>query len=383
MFGRRFKLFRLLGFEVRADVSWLIVLVLISWSLAQSVLPSRFPNLSVAEYWGLGIAGALGLFLSIVIHEFSHSLVARRFGLPMKGITLFIFGGVAEMEEEPPSAKAELLMAIAGPATSVALAGAFYGISAAARSAGSPPGIVGVLDYLWSINLILAAFNLVPAFPLDGGRVLRAILWGWSKKIEWATKVASAFGNGFGLVLIAFGVFSFIRGDLFTGIWMFLIGMFLRSASQGSYQQLIVRHELQGQPVRRFMKEDPVTVPYQISVDRLVENYVYKHHYRMYPVVQGEQLVGCVTTQDIRNVPRESWDQHTVKEISSRCSSDNSVPPDMDAAEALQRMQKSGNTRLMVVESGHLVGILTLKDLLDFLSVRLSLGGARDGLASK
>ncbi len=375
MFGKRITLFKLLGFEVKIDVSWLIIAVLITWSLARAVFPSYFQGLSGTTYVLMGVVGALGLFSSIVVHEFSHSLVARRFGLSMKGITLFIFGGVAEMEEEPPTAKAEFFMAIAGPLASVILGGILYGITVLGARSGWPNPIIGVLSYLWSINLVLAAFNLLPAFPLDGGRVLRSALWGFTGRLAWATRIASLIGSGFGFLLIAMGVVTIVRGDFVGGIWWFLIGMFVRNAAQTSYRQLVTRQLLEGEPVRRFMEGNPVTVPYHISVEQLVEDYVYKHHFKMYPVVQEEKLVGCVTTRDVKMIPREEWDQHTVKEVSTACSPENTIASDADATDALALMSRTGNSRLMVVDGERLVGIIALKDLLEFLSLKMDLEG--------
>ena len=375
MFGKRITLFKLLGFEVRLDLSWLIIAVLVTWSLARSVFPAYFENLSVLTYWWMGIVGALGLFLSVIVHEFAHSLVARRFGLHMKGITLFIFGGVAEMADEPPSAKTEFFMAIAGPVTSVFLGLVLFGVTAFGGWTGWSKPVLGVLSYLWSINLVLAAFNLLPAFPLDGGRVLRAALWGWTKRLRRATRIASLIGSGFGILLIGVGVFNIIRGDFVGGIWWFLIGMFVRSASQGSYQQLLVRQVLAGEPVRRFMVTDPVTVPYYISVEQLVEDYIYKYHFKMYPVLQEDKLVGCISTREVKEIPRNEWNQHTVKEISKSCTGENTVPPGTDAMVALALMNRTRNSRLMVVEDGRLLGIIALKDLLRFLSLKLDLEG--------
>jgi len=375
MFGKRITLFKLLGFEVKIDVSWLIIAVLITWSLARAVFPSYFQGLSGTTYVLMGVVGALGLFSSIVVHEFSHSLIARRFGLSMKGITLFIFGGVAEMEKEPPTAKAEFFMAIAGPLASVILGGILYGITVLGARSGWPNPVIGVLSYLWSINLVLAAFNLLPAFPLDGGRVLRSALWGFTGRLAWATRIASLIGSGFGFLLIAMGVVTIVRGDFVGGIWWFLIGMFVRNAAQASYRQLVTRRLLEGEPVRRFMERNPVTVPYHISVEQLVEDYVYKHHFKMYPVVQEEKLVGCVTTRDVKMIPREEWDQHTVKEVSTACSPENTIASDADATDALALMSRTGNSRLMVVDGERLVGIIALKDLLEFLSLKMDLEG--------
>jgi Zn-dependent protease/CBS domain-containing protein len=373
MFGKRLKLFKLLGFEVNIDLSWIIIAGLITWSLASWIFPNMIPGLSEATYWYMGIVGALGLFASIVAHEFCHSIVARRFGMPMKGITLFIFGGVAEMGDEPPTAKAEFSMAIVGPLSSIAIGAICYGIYRAGESAGWNPPVISVIYYLAYINGLLAAFNLLPAFPLDGGRVLRSILWGAKGNLRWATRISSTIGSAFGIGLIIFGVFQFIRGNIIGGVWMFLIGMFLRSAAQMSYQQLLVRKALEGESVRRFMNVQPVTVPDNITVAQLVEDYIYKYHYKMFPVLSGDRLVGCVTTREVKEIPRENWTHETIREAASACSPENTISPDTDAIKALGRMNQTGVSRLLVVEDGHLVGIVTLKDLLDFFSLKVEL----------
>jgi len=211
MFGKRFKLFKLMGFEVGIDASWVIIAILIAWSLSTGVFPFQYKDLATQTYWMMGILGAIGLFLSIIAHEFCHSLVARKSGMPMKGITLFIFGGVAEMGEEPPSAKAEFQIAVVGPLSSIAIALLFYAIYALGEVGGWPPPFNGVVAYLAMINMLLAVFNLIPAFPLDGGRILRSILWGWKKNLRWATRVASGIGSGFGIFLIVLGVIRIDR----------------------------------------------------------------------------------------------------------------------------------------------------------------------------
>jgi Zn-dependent protease/predicted transcriptional regulator len=370
MFGKRFKLFRLFGFEVRIDLIWLILGFLITWSLARGLFPLQYKNLPSATYWWMGVAGAIGLFASIVFHELCHSLVAKRFGLPMRGITLFIFGGVAEMEDEPPSAKAEFLMAIAGPLSSILLGLVLY----AANSGELPAPVYGVIDYLAAINLILAGFNLLPAYPLDGGRILRSILWRRKKNIRWATRIASQIGAGFGLALVFFGVFSVFLGNIIGGIWQVMIGMFLRGAAQSSYQQVLIRKALEGERVGHLMKKEPVTAPPSLSLQDLVEDYIYTYHHKMYPVVHGNTLVGCVTTRQVKDIPRGEWGRRTVGEIAIGCSPENTVGPDIDAIKALGVMSRTGNSRLMVVENGRLIGVITLKDIMGFLSVRLDLG---------
>ncbi len=373
MFGKSFKLFKLFGFSVKVDVSWLVIAFLVSWSLAAGVFPALHPEWSTGLYWAMGIGGAIGLFLSIILHELSHSLVARRFGLPMTGITLFIFGGVAEMSDEPPSPRAEFAMAIAGPLASVLVGGICFGGAFIGRWVDAPSSVVTVVGYLGTINLVLAVFNMIPAFPLDGGRLLRAVLWGWKDNLRWATKVSSTVGAGFGALLIALGLVSLFFGRLIGGMWWILIGLFVRQAAHGSYRQLLMKRALEGEPVRRFMHDRPVAVPRQISVEELVNEYVYRHHFKFFPVVEGERLIGCVSTRDVKELPREEWSRQTVGAITQPCTATNSVGPEDDAMDALSKMNRSRLSRLMVVEGDRLVGVLSLKDLLGFFSMKLEL----------
>lgn len=376
MFGRRIRLFKLLGFEVNIDLSWIIIAVLIVWSLAQGVFPLYYEGLTPAAYWLMGVLGALGLFLSIIIHEFCHSLVARHYGLPMKGITLFVFGGVAEMEDEPPSAKAEFLMALAGPVASVLVGLAFWGILAAGRVFLWPLPVLVIFSYLRTINLILAVFNMLPAFPLDGGRVFRSALWGIKGDILWATKVASMVGSGFGLVLIALGVFSVFAGGIVGGLWWALIGLFLRSASKMSYENVRVKGALEGEPLQRFLEDHPVTVSADTTVDHLVEDYIYKYNFNLYPVVHDGQ-VRCINVSDVKKVPQQDWGSHRVEEYARPCTADNSLLISENAMKAFSIMNRTGNSRLMVLTpQGDFAGTVNQKDLVRYLSLKLSLSGS-------
>src|SRR6056297_3376601 len=286
MITKRFKIFSLLGFPIYLDLSWFAIVILISWSLATSVFPSQVEGLTATAYWTMGVLGALGLFASILAHELGHAVVARRFELPMRGITLFIFGGVAEMTKEPPSAKAEFFVAIAGPIVSVLISAGCFAVVALGGSA-MPPSAAAVISYLALINAVVVAFNLIPAFPLDGGRVLRSILWHVKGNLRWATRISSSIGSGFGLVLILLGLLSLLSGSLFAAIWQFLIGMFLRNAAQMSYQQVLMRRALEGEPVSRFMRTSVVDVSPTMTLDQLVDNYVYRYHHKMYPVTEN------------------------------------------------------------------------------------------------
>jgi Zn-dependent protease/CBS domain-containing protein len=373
MFGKTVTLFHLLGFKVKIDLSWLILGILVSWTLAVGVFPALYEGLTPVTYWMMGAAGVVLLLFSIVFHELCHSLVARYYGFPIKGITLFIFGGVAEMDQEPPTAKAEFWMAAAGPASSAVLAAGLDAIHGMAVRGQWPVSIVGVAGYLGDLNLILALFNLVPAFPLDGGRILRAALWGWKGDFDWATRIASRLGGGFGLVLILLGVFTFIIGNVVTGVWWALIGLFLRAAARMSYQQMVVGRELQGEPVSRFMNTNPVVIGPSLTLRSFVDDYLLKYHFKMYPVIEGDKVIGCVTSDRLRAVPRNEWSSMQVREIMGRVSSDNSVSPERDAMQTWRLMRGTGRNRLMVVAGERLVGIVTLRDLMEYLSLKFDL----------
>jgi Zn-dependent protease len=375
MFGRAIPLFKLMGFEVRLDASWIVLAFLITWSLATGYFPSVEPGLPKEDYWWMAAIAALALFGSIVIHEFSHSVVARRNGLPMRGITLFIFGGVAEMGGEPQSARVEFLMAAAGPVTSVIIGTLAYAIYRAANGLWPAP-VTGVLHYLGWINWTLAAFNSIPAFPLDGGRVLRSAIWHYTRDLTRATRIASNIGQGFGALLMAIGVVDLFFGAFVSAVWSFVLGMFLRGAAQQSYQQMMIQRALQNEPVSRFMNTHPVTVPPNISVEDLIQDYVYRFHHKMFPVVtDASHLAGCISTEEVKSIPRDEWRQHSVQELMRPCSLDNTISPDTNAVSALSKMRESGLSRLLVVDRDRLLAIVSLRDLLDFLSLKLDIEG--------
>jgi CBS domain-containing protein len=221
------------------------------------------------------------------------------------------------------------------------------------------------------LNVLLAVFNLVPAFPLDGGRILRSALWGWKDNIRWATRIASRIGSVFSMVLILVGVYRIMQGNFIGGFWFILIGMFMKRAADMSYQQVIMTRALQGEQVSRFMHAEPVTVPPHITIRELIEDYVYRYHYKMFPVSEGDRLLGCISTRQLGELPREAWDSTAVSALMEPRSADNCIAPDADATKALARMSQGNVSRLMVVSGDHLEGIVTLKDLLQFLSMKL------------
>lgn len=380
MFTRRFTLFRLLGFEVNLDLSWLLLGILVTWSLALGLFPTFIPGLAPTAYWWMGVLGAVGLLFSIVFHELSHALVARRYGLPIHRITLFIFGGVAEMEQEPRDAKTEFLMALAGPVASFVLALAFYE-AYRLTAAETPMPVHGIAYYLGVVNLALGIFNLVPGFPLDGGRILRAALWRWRGDFQWATRIASRVGAGFGIGLITLGVFAFVSGNTIQGLWWFLIGLFLRAAAAMSYQELLVRESMKGESVRRLMTPDPITVRPDLSLKALVEDYIFRYRHKAYPVVDGGAVLGLVGIDQVKTVPRAAWSNRIASQVMEPCSADNSVTPETDALEAWKRLNRSGTRRLLVMQEGRLLGIVALADLVQLLSLKTDLDRKDAGLA--
>jgi len=374
MFERALTLFRLKGIPIRLDASWVIIAVLVTWSLAAGFFPTYLPGLE-GSYVLMGVAGALGLFVSIVFHEFCHAWIGGRHGVEIRSITLFVFGGVAEMRNEPPSPKAEFWMAVAGPIGSVVLACICAALYLTADTMGWAPPVVGVLFWLGWVNSLLAGFNLVPAFPLDGGRMLRALLWGWKKSLRRATRITSTMGSWFGALMIVLGVLAFLGGNFIGGAWWALLGLFLRGAARSSYQFVVLRRFLEGEQVCDFMKTDVVTVPPSLTVQQLVDEYVYPKRFRLYPVVEDVQLAGYVTVDHIEETDREKRDTLHVRDLIRPCNDEVCIAPDDDMLATLQRMQSTGNRRLLVVEDGSLRGIVTLRDVMERLALTLELEG--------
>lgn len=366
-------LFKLLGFTVSVDASWGIILFLVLWSLSKGLFPSYFPDLSIQTHWLMGLVGTVGLFVSIVIHEFSHSLVARKYGLEIKGITLFIFGGVAEMKDEPNSPKTEFLMAIAGPIASIMLSILFAALYQVSDMLGLPVPIIGVLGYLSAINMLLAVFNMVPAFPTDGGRILRSLLWWIKGDISWATQVASRISLVFAIVIIFTGFMNMIGGNPIGGLWWILIGSFLFSAANASYQRLLMKQSFEGKTVHHFMNQTPVTVPSHITLQEFVDKYLYRYHYKMFPVIEDDKILGLITIQTLKSYPHEEWNHLLVGKTMQPQSPDNSISSNIPINDALNKMIETGVSRLLVTENKKIVGIITLKDLLEYLALKMEL----------
>jgi len=362
-----------LGFSVSVDVSWGIILFLVVWSLAKGAFPAYYSGLSMQTYWIMGVVGALGLFISIIIHEFSHSVVARKYGMDIKGITLFVFGGVAEMKDEPETPKIEFLMAIAGPITSLLLSLLFRAFYQAATAIDLSVPVIGILGYLSAINLLLAIFNMIPAFPTDGGRVLRSALWWIKGDIRWATHTASRISVFFAVFIIFIGFVSLMVGNVIGGIWWILIGSFLFSAANSSYQSLLIKQSFADKRVKDYMNPNPITVPSHTSLQEFVDGYLYRHHYKMFPVIQEGKISGLITLSSLKAVPREKWSTMQVAQIMQKATKDNTLPVAKSVHEATLAMNESGISRMLVKDNGEIVGIITLKDLLEFSALKIEL----------
>ncbi|HXG05224.1 MAG TPA: site-2 protease family protein [Candidatus Binatia bacterium] len=358
------------GIPIHVHASWLLVYALITWTLAVGYFPRALPELGAAAWWVSGLIAALLLFVAVLLHELSHAFVARAHGLRVRGITLHVFGGVSHLEDEPPSPRAEFLIAVVGPLTSLGLAGLLWAVLAAGLvPTGSPAAIV---EYLVFVNAAVGVFNLLPGFPLDGGRLLRAGLWRWKGTLARATYLPSRVGTGVAFGLVGLGVLQILAGGLVGGFWLILIGLFLRGAADASYAQLALREALQHLRVRDIMARDVVTVTPEATLEELVEKF-WAHHFTSFPVVRDGRVFGIAAVHDLHGVPRERWREARAEEVMRPLGDGLVVAQDDSVVQALQKAAANGLGRLAVLESGRLVGYLSLKDITHVLVLR---GGA-------
>lgn len=364
---------KLRGIPVTVDVSWFFIFALIVYTLAMSYFPSVSPGTPQILHWVGGVIAALFLFFSVLVHEYMHSFVAKRNGIPISGITLFIFGGVSRMEEEPKTPAIEFKMAIAGPLTSLVLAGVFWGVSVLAGMGLGDFGLT-IIGYLAIINFMLAMFNMIPGFPLDGGRVLRAILWSSLNSLERATNIASKVGQGFGFAFMFGGFWMMFAGGFLSGLWLVFIGWFLNNAAQQSYRQLELRQALSGVEVGRIMTSDFVHVDPDVSVESFVNDYLLTHEYSCFPVTDGDSLVGIVTLDEVRALDKERWAVTRVREIAKTPESERVISDTDDAFDAMTHMAEGNLTRLLVMHDGRLRGVVDRDSLVNLVRTKMRLG---------
>jgi Zn-dependent protease/CBS domain-containing protein len=354
------------GVEVRINWSWLVIFALIVWSLADGIFPSQNPGLSGGVHLAMAIVAAVLFFASLLLHELGHSWVARREGMEINGITLWLFGGVSEFKTRFPSAGAEFRIAIAGPLVSLLLGVIFVLIALA----GLPSAVDGVAAWLGYINLTLLAFNLIPALPLDGGRVLRAALWRIRGDLGWATRIAAEIGRGFGYLFIALGIALFIFQGSFSGAWLAFIGWFLLQAATAEARYIATEAALAGLRVRDLMVRNPVTVDADLTVGQFMEQVGGSPHFTTYPVVDEERPIGLLAFRSVAAVQRSEWDSRRVRDAMIPLDRVELLTEDETAVEALAALSASSSNRGLIVENGHLAGLLSITDLTRALEVR-------------
>jgi len=363
MNNKSFKLATFFNIPVHINYSWFIVLGLVIYTLAQGYFPTTNPEQGAAVHWLMAVIAAILLFASLLAHELSHSVVAKRNQLSIRGITLFIFGGVAHMEEEPPTPAVEFKMAVAGPLMSFFISLLFFGLTQAFYLLGFPRTVISITNYLFILNLFVGIFNLTPGFPLDGGRILRAALWQYYKDMRKATAIASGFGKAFAYFLMALGFLSLFTGSIISGVWFIFIGLFLQEAADMSYRQVIMKKILSGIRVENIMTKNLVTVPADIPLNQLVDEYFFKHRYTSFPVIEDDTLLGLITLHDVKEIPRERWAETSAKETMTALGSELVIDKKADIMEALSKMAATGFGRLLVIEDSKLIGIVSQRDI--------------------
>lgn len=374
MFSNAIKITKIFGFNIRIHPSWLIIATLIVWSLSTSYFPNELSQSTQLMNIGLATIAMLGMFVCLVLHELSHALVANFFDLKIGGITLFIFGGVAELEQEPQNAKSEFYIAIAGPIMSLALFGFFGLIAGVFEQASASQEVVVLLKYLSLINLVLAIFNLIPAFPLDGGRVLRALIWRVTDDLVKATRISSRIGTFLGFTLVLLGVLSLFQSQVIAGIWQILIGSFVISASKSSFANLIMKKALKGQSIRSLMTSSLWTADASDTVLSLVENIMLKHNVSYIPILENGKLLGYVDAAMIQTIDRENWPDTKLIDIYIACNENNTSGPEIETSEIFEKMVRTGNRKMLIANGTHLLGVIALADLVSYLAIRQGIG---------
>lgn len=367
-------LFRVRGIPVRAHPSWLLILALLTWNLAVGYFPQVLPDLPAAALWIRGLVAALLLFVSVLLHELAHCIAALRYGIPVSSITLHIFGGVSQMEREPERPGAEFTIAVVGPLASFALAAA---LALGARALDPGPGARATMQYLAFVNVLLGIFNLIPGFPLDGGRVLRAALWRLKGDGAWATRVAARTGSAFAVILIGLGILRAFTGELIGGLWFVLIGLFLRQSAEQSYQQLAVRSGLSPYAVRDVMARQVTVVPAEATAAEVVDRYFWQHHVSSFPVVEGDRVVGIVALDRVKALTPEARETSRARDVMLPLSEALTVAPGDSLWHALEKLTQNGLGRVAVLEGGRLVGYLSVKDVAHVLAVARRAPAAR------
>jgi len=368
-----FYIGKIWGIPIRLHLSWFVIFALVTWSLAAGYFPQEYEELSITSRWFLGAITSLLFAVSVLLHELGHSYFALKSEVPVSGVTLFIFGGIAQIQKEPKTARDEFRIAIAGPATSLLLAGIF--------------GVIWLLDrsvvylaapsaWLARINFMLAAFNLIPGYPLDGGRVLRSLVWGKTKSLERATRVAATVGQGVAFIFIAIGVFMIFSGNLFNGLWLAFIGWFLQNAAASSLSQSTLQRSLKGVLVSQVMNKSFGTVSSRMTLEELVENQILSGGERIFLVTDDcpDEPCGMIAIKDLKAVPRSDWARTRVKDAMIPREKLHAVSPGTELLDALHKMDDFNVAQVPVMEGNTVKGILSREQILHYVRLRSEIG---------
>jgi len=374
MFRSSIKLFKLFGIEIRLDFSWFIIFALFAYYFGFSYFPSVLPGANAGILAIITLITVILFFASVLVHEMSHSLVAKSKGTPVERITLFLFGGMAEIEKEPDNPINEFIMAIAGPAASFVLAVIFGLIWLVS---GQFSYIQEPARYLTLINIILGVFNLLPGFPLDGGRVLRSIIWKVTGDLRRATFIASTTGRVLGFMIIAVGIVFLFTGNFLNGVWLAFIGWFLQSSAHMGYRQLVFETSIKGIKVRDVMNDDLVLVDKDLTLQEIIDEYFMRYRFGRFPVVEGSgrksRFIGIISLHDIKAIDRERWDRVRVGDIVKSVTQNEMVSLSTEISDAIKKMGKYGLGHLVIMSEGRLKGIITKSDVMRFIKIRSEL----------
>jgi Zn-dependent protease/predicted transcriptional regulator len=370
---KSWHIFTIFGIEIRIDSSWIIIFGLVTWALAQHYFPSRYPQWPPVQSWLIGLIASLLLFSSVLAHELTHSLVARSRGEEVRRITLFLFGGVAEISEEPGTPAKEFVIALVGPLSSLIIAALFFGVWHGMRGVSEP--IAAIARYLSIINVILALFNMIPGFPLDGGRVLRAIAWKWTGDIKRATRIASVTGQVVAFLLIFFGISQALRGLLVDGLWIALIGWFIYSAASRGYRNTLMQESLKQVKAKDLMDTAFETIDGSITVQELIEGHILQKKGRSFLITEAGELAGIVCLEDVKTVPADKRADTKVTEIMTPRDKLEAVSPEADGNQILAKLASGKIHQVPVTEGGRIRGLVCRADILDFIHLRTDLGG--------
>lgn len=370
-----FNLFRIGGIDIVVDYSWFIILFLVIYTMAESFFPQTQQHYAAPQYWIMGTIAAVLIFVSILIHELAHSYVAIKNGIKITSIRLLIFGGLSQASSEPKSGRQEFLIALAGPAASMFLGGCFLLTYFVTKDISAP--VSGIAGCVALANILLAILNLMPGFPLDGGRILRAFLWDHWNDMTRATKVVSQIGNSFALFLIILGILLFLlTQSIISGLWLIFLGLFMKQSAVGSFQAVMMKRALSGMQVQQIMTVNVTTADWLLPVDQLVQDYIYKHQFTNFPVFNRDELVGMVSLEGVKTITKELWSFKQVRDIMTPIEQVICLRPIEDVSEALSRMVMADIGCMPVVENGHLMGIVSRKDILNLFKIKSDLGAA-------